>query len=157
MTEAERSDICESAETWGHTVARLSGDLSGVRNPFKELVPTKPFTLLPSPLFDSQRWVDVLAGRWKFEDHITLGEARAVQKIVDLLGNDVRMHEKIHISLQDNQPCAAAYTKGRSSVWSIMYILRKKSAVCLATSLKLILPWVESGKMPADSLSRRQE
>ena len=157
LTEAERSDICESAETWGHTVARLSGDLSGVRNPFKELVPTKPFTLLPSPLFDSHRWVDVLAGRWKFEDHITLGEARAVQKIVDLLGNDVRMHEKIHISLQDNQPCAAAYTKGRSSVWSIMYILRKKPAVCLATSLKLILPWVESGKMPADSLSRRQD
>ena len=35
LTEAERSDICESAETWGHTVARLSGDLSGVRNPWE--------------------------------------------------------------------------------------------------------------------------
>lgn len=156
ISREDVADICESAETWGRTVARVSGELSSAKNPFKELIPTVPFTLLPDSLFQQCRWREIDSGRWKFADHITLGEARAVVKVAVRLGDSVHAHDKIHFSLQDNQPCAAAFTKGRSNTWPIMFLLRKKSAVGLATNLKLVLPWVESPKMPADSLSRRQ-
>lgn len=156
MSEAELGDVLTSAETWGRTVARLSGDLSGAKNPFKELVPTVPFTLLPHSLFDLSRWKDFEQGRWKFADHITLGEARAVCKVAQKLGDALHARNRIHVSLQDNQPCAAAFTKGRSSSWPLMFIIRKKAAVCLATGIRLLLPWVESVLMPADGLSRRQ-
>lgn len=56
ISREEVADVCESAETWGRTVARVSGELSGAKNPFKELVPTVPFTLLPGSLFQERRW-----------------------------------------------------------------------------------------------------
>ena len=155
ISKVELEDILESAETWGRTVARLGGELTGAKNPFKQLVPTVPFTLLPESLFDMNRWRDVQAGRWKFADH-HFREARTVFKVVQKLGNAPHAHNRIHVSLQDNQPCAASYTKGRSSSWPLMFLLRKKSAICLAAGIRLLLPWVESVRMPADSLSRAQ-
>lgn len=74
VSESELSALRESGETLGRSVARLDGTLSGVKNPYKPLVPTVPYTLLPESLFDLDRWCEVEAGRWSFHDHITLGE-----------------------------------------------------------------------------------
>ena len=156
VSESELRALRESGETLGRSVARLDGTLSGVKNPYKPLVPTVPYTLLPESLFDLDRWCEVEAGRWSFQDHITLGELRGVLKIVERLAANVGAHEKVHFSLQDNQVCAATMSKGRSASWPIMFLLRKKASLCLASALRLILPWVESKRMPADEISRRQ-
>ena len=144
VSDDELRALRESSETLGRSVARLDGTLSGVKNPYKPLVPTVPYSLLPE------------AGRWSFHDHITLGELRGVLKIVERLAANVGAHGKVYFSLQDNQVCAATMSKGRSASWPIMFLLRKKASLCLASALRLILPWVESKRMPADEISRRQ-
>lgn len=156
VSDDELRALRESSETLGRSVARLDGTLSGVKNPYKPLVPTVPYSLLPDSLFQLDRWCEVEAGRWSFHDHITLGELRGVLKIVERLAANVGAHGKVHFSLQDNQVCAATMSKGRSASWPIMFLLRKKASLCLASALRLILPWVESKRMPADEISRRQ-
>ena len=47
-----------------------------------------------------------------------------------------------------------ASSKGRSSCPSLNYLCRKKAAYCIAKGIRLELPWVQSGAMPADGLSR---
>ena len=69
----------------GLTVPRLEGDLSGVRRPDKALVPPKPFSILPESLLKEENWIDIDWGRWKIQDHITLGEGRAVIRLLDIL------------------------------------------------------------------------
>jgi len=44
--------------------------------------------------------------------------------------------------------------KGRSTAPAVNYLCRRKAANTLAGFFQLLLPWVESAKMPADSLSR---
>ena len=139
----------------GFTVPRLSGDLTGVRNPSKRLLPSKPFTLLPSALVDPEGWVDVAAGRWKYSDHITLGEGRAVIRLLDILTRSIRFHRAKVVSLQDNRGVSGSMGKGKSPSGPLNYLLRRKAARCLAAQLYTLLPWVESCRMPADALSRR--
>jgi hypothetical protein len=141
----------------GFTVARRDGDLSGLRRPERAINRTVPFTKLPEALFsDATKWHDVAAGRWNYADHITLGESRTVVRLVQILAKDARCHDHKVLSLQDNKPTQGAMMKGRSPASSLNYVLRRKTASCLAAGLRLLLPWVESDKMPADFLSRLQ-
>ena len=139
----------------GFTVARLNGDLSGLRNPEKEIRATIPFTRLPKELFEKEEeWIDIAAGRWAYPDHITLGEARAVVRLLELLAREPASHRHKVLSLQDNRPTSGSMTKGRSPSFPLNYLLRKRAALCLASRIKLILPWLESERQPADELSR---
>ena len=64
----------------GRNVARLDGSL-GTRHA-RILGSTVPFTQLPDSLFHSQRkWTVLGFGRWRFGDHIVLGEGRAAFKL----------------------------------------------------------------------------
>ncbi|CAL1127775.1 unnamed protein product, partial [Cladocopium goreaui] len=75
--EKELAELVRSSETQGRVIAQL-GSLGGSKYPHKPLCPTVPFTLLPASLFAQERWHLVEAGRWAFNDHITLGESRTV-------------------------------------------------------------------------------
>ena len=138
------------------TVVRLDGGLSGLKRPEKRITPTIPFSRIPQELFDTSVcvWSDLDAGRWKWPDHITLGESRAVVRLLDLLLWIPSFFRRFVISLQDNRPTSGSMMKGRSPSLALNFLLRKKTARCLASSIKLFLPWVESLKMPADSLPR---
>ena len=137
------------------TVARLDGSLSGLRRPDRALRPTLPRSSLPRQLFDgSTEWVTLAQGRWLYEDHITLGEGRAVLRLLQMLTRDVNFHESICMSLEDNQPVAGSMTKGRSQAPALNFLLRRRCALCGAARIKLLLPWVESLLMPADGVSR---
>ena len=63
-------------------MARLS-EMGGSKYPDKSLTPTVPFTLLPQSFFDPKRWRLVERGRWRYGDHITLGESRTVLKLLE--------------------------------------------------------------------------
>ncbi len=58
------------------------------------------------------------------------------------------------MSLQDNAAVAGSFHKGRSPSPSLNYVLRRKASRCIAGTLRIILPWVETIRMPADYLSR---
>ena len=58
------------------------------------------------------------------------------------------------VALQDNMAVSGAHAKGRSTAWPLNYILRRKTALLLALSSRLLLPWIETTKQVADYLSR---
>ncbi len=154
ISNSERSALLANSEHFGRTITHLGGSTHGLKNPHREIKPNIPFSLLPSSITNINRWQCVGAGRWHWADHITLGEARAVRKTLEATSLIQELHSCVQFSLQDNQPCAGAMHKGRSPAYTLNTIIRRKSALCLATFVRLVLPWIESSRMPADSLSR---
>ena len=150
-------ECLDKGQAIGRTIARLSGDLSGLRNPGKEIAATVPFSLLPNQLFDSAHthWMPLASGKWKYLDHITLGECRTVVKLVQMITREPGSRRHLCLSLQDNQPTAFSLHKGRSPAPALNFLLRKKAGLCLLACVRLLLPWVESKKQPADEESRK--
>ena len=113
----------------------------------------KPSSQVPEAL-DRASWRPVCAGRWKAGDHITLGEARAALVLLRLLAGLVdALHHKFS-SLEDNMAVAGAWRKGRSSAFGLNRLMRKRAALCLASGIELVMPWIDTRRMPADQLSR---
>jgi len=149
-------EVFEHGTALGKTVTKLNGDLSTIKFPDRKLPRNTPFTKLPEELFDLEKWIDIEAGRWRFSDHITLGESRTVIRLLRLLSREKEAHDHVVLSLQDNQPTSGAMTKGRSTAPALNFLLRKKIARTAATGIRLLLPWVESCRQPADKASRLQ-
>ena len=86
---------------------------------------------------------------WLFEDHITLGESRAIVRTVELAVLAGTFSRKLLV-LEDNRPTAGAMTKGRSPAPALNYLARRRAARTVMADLRLVLPRVESENMPAD-------
>ena len=107
--------VFEQGTQIGHTIPHLNGDLSGLRDPPAPVLPTKPFTLLPEELFTPEaEWKAVDRNRWRYADHITLWESRAVVRLLDIVTSSAAFHRTMLMILEDNRPTACAMTKGRS-------------------------------------------
>ena len=155
VTDSEVKALLQQGEISGKSIARLNG-FQGTKFPNRAMVPTVPFSLLPTEFFEKDRWIPVSRGRWRFGDHITIGESRTVLKLMQRLASWPGLHGKAYFSLQDNYPTACAMAKGRSPAFGLNRVLRQKAGVCIAAHLRLFLPWTESAKQPADELSRIQ-
>ena len=119
------------------------------------LQPHAPVSAVPADaLSDEICWLPVEAGRWTFDDHITLGEARAVNMLLERLAWVPAAARTKVLSLEDNMVAAWAYAKGRSSAGGLNYLLRKRAALTAATDTRIHLPWVDTERQPADKLSR---
>ena len=147
-------DALESGGAPGFTVSRLSGDMTGTKYPNKLLSATKPFSLLHEDWFINSEWLPVTSGRWKYSDSIVLGESRTGTKAVSVLSNFKGCRDHKVITLQDNRPVSGASAKGRSSSFPLNRSLRRRASLLLSCSLRLLMPWVESARQPADELSR---
>ena len=147
--------LLRHGEAPGRSIARLDGTQEP-KFKGKAMTPTVPFTLLPPDLLQEERWTEIARGRWRFGDHITIGEARTVLLLVKRLASWSGLHDHAVFSLQDNQPTAGAMAKGRSPSFALNRVLRQKAGYCLAAQIRLFLPWVESAKQPADKSSRIQ-
>jgi len=154
IAEDEIRDVFMRARQLAYSVPRVDGVLSGLKRPERVLTRTVPSTVLPPTLFDRDRWRTVDKGRWRDADHITLGEGRAVIRLLRRLAAAPEWHGRLVMSLEDNQPICGALTKGRSPALHILRLCRQKAAVCLAASIRLVLPWVETLLQPADFDSR---
>ena len=138
----------------GRTVAKLEKAFVGSRFPERAIERNVPFTQLPPRLFEAEEWHPIEGGRWKWAEHITLGESRAVVRMLSLIAGDVAWHRKKLFSLQDNMPCSCSFTKGRSPAFALNTLIRKKAALCMGTEIALLLPWVQTTLQVADGLSR---
>ena len=156
ISQTDAWEVFEKGLTAGLTVARLSGDISNLRNPGKELARRTPFSRIPHHIFDPEQtnWIPIAHGKWRFNDHITLGEGRASMVAVEGIVKDVRAHRHIILSLQDNMAWSGASSKGRSTAPAMNFLLRRRASLSLLSEIKVPLPWCESNKQPADGLSR---
>ena len=153
-TPDEITDILKVGELPGLTVRRAN-QFEGLLEA-QSLRPTVPVTRVNHALFKTDRWKVLERGRWKHGDHITLGECRAVLKLLRRAALTPEMHESMVISVQDNVATSCAFKKGRSSSFPILRILRQRAAITLACSIRVFLPWCESKLQPADAASRQQ-
>jgi len=153
-SEAELQVLREVSELSALQLPRLNGDLSGSKDPERELIPTVPKSRLPSGFTVDERWIPVDAGLWQSADNICIGEARTVVRALRRLGANRAFHNAVYFSLQDNSPTSFSFSKGRSACWGMNFYARKRAASCIAARITLLLPWIESRRQPADSLSR---
>ena len=154
-TRDEINGILRLGELPGLSVRR-AGQFEGLRNA-DSLRPTVPITRIDHTLFQQERWKTLMKGRWAHGDHITLGECRAVLKLLRHLATFPETHNSLIISFQDNMATACSMKKGRSPSFPILRVLRQKAATALACGFKLFLPWCESKLQPADEASRLQD
>jgi hypothetical protein len=94
-----------------------------------------------------------MLGRWQFGDHVTLGESRAVVKLLKRLSIFPSLYRCIITSLQDNVPTAAAMKKGRSASFALLRVSRQKAAISIICDFQLILQCVQSAIQSADEAS----
>ena len=125
-----------------------------VKRPDRTMLPTIPHSNLPAQFFTPDRWGEIAQGRWNHSDHIVLGEGRAVIKLLNIVLQDPQQHGTYIINLEDNAAISGSFMKGRSAIWALNFLCRKKAALCLSSGSLLMLPWVETSLQPADCLSR---
>ncbi|CAK0900846.1 unnamed protein product, partial [Prorocentrum cordatum] len=155
MSKEIAQDFIDTGGSLGYTVARLDGELTGLRRPEQMIRRTTPFSLLPDRAFKpDEDWTIVGQGRWRSADHITLGEGRCVVKISRLAAATPALHRTVPPILEDNQPVSGAVHKGRSPAHQLNRLLRLKTAAGLASRTKILIPWMETLKQPADEISR---
>ena len=137
----------------GKAVCKLDGTLGSKWGTRQTISPTIPFALLPSQVFSSS-WAVLHQRRWDRAGHITIGEGRALFKVIQALASCASCHVHRVLSLQDNMAVAAVISKGRSSSYALNYVCRRRSASCLASQISLACPWVGTSLQPADGASR---
>ncbi len=120
-----------------------------------------PLRSSPLPAFNSyyssissSRWTAVISSPWKGEEHINVLELRAA-----LLAAHWSLSYRNSINsrmfmLLDSTVAFFSIWKGRSSSPKLLLVLRKLSALCMASGLQLLLGWVPTELNPADSASR---
>ena len=99
-------------------------------------------------------WLSILHRRWRFGEHISLGELRVVVWIARLLAATPFAHGHRVLNLEDNWATSGSCRKGRSCSNSLNFLLRKRTASTLASETSLHLPWVQTDVQPADEATR---
>ena len=138
----------------GFTVTKLDVSFTGMLRPEEPWRRTVPFSRITEELSKVEEWLPVMQGLWKYTDHITLGEARVVVKLIRLLGSHCGCHGHKVLSLQDNMATSGAFSKGRSAAPSLNYLARQRGATAVAVDISLLLPWDQTSIQPADEITR---
>ena len=140
----------------GHSVTRLDGSFVPRRRPEEPWRRATPLSRASKELDAAERaqWKQVDAGLWRFLDHITLGEGRAVVRLCRLLASCSRAHAHCVLSLQDNSSIAGAFAKGRSPSPAVNFLARQRAASTTAANVQMMVPWVQTTRQSADAISR---
>ena len=155
ISQDEWAACAQAGSQPSFTVSRLDGSTKHLRDPLKELKARIPVPRIPmSVIHGSRKWFALSAGRWKYREHITLTEGRATNILLQRLALIPQSHGLRHLGLGDNLGWCAASAKGRSPAYGLNQLLRRRAALTIATDIQLLHPWVDTQRMPADSLSR---
>ena len=158
LSQDEAESCFRSGTTPRHTVCTLDGNIRALRFPDRALARQVPFSSLPPGVLDKplDDWVPLVYGRWRWADHITLGEGRSAVHGVELVARCGGARGFTVMSLQDNLAFSGAASKGRSPAIALNFILRRLTSLSLTSNLQFLFPWVQTKCMPADGLSRIQ-
>lgn len=92
-----------------------------------------------------------------FPEPVHLIEARSVLAALKHRARDVQRHGKRILVFNDNMGVVLSIQKGRSCSYGLLRLIRRISAHCLATGIRLAVRWVPSEFNVADSPSRQWE
>jgi hypothetical protein len=102
----------------------------------------------------AQRWSRVLASRWRKPEHINALELRAALLALHwLLSYPSALGRRVYL-LVDSTVALFSLCKGRSSAPDLLLVLRKISALLLASGVSILPGWLPSAVNPADAASR---
>eukprot|EP00971_Amphidinium_carterae_P349225 6490908-Amphidinium_carterae.4 len=90
------------------------------------------------------KWHVIRSVPWRFKEHISLLEARAVVKSLTWLLSLPDSASKRHVSLTDSLGVALAFERGRSSKTGVCQALRAGAALILSHDVAVQLRWVPS-------------
>jgi len=108
-------------------------------------------------------WADVewrvgFARPWKDGSMVqAVGELHAAELSFEYAARRVDLHGTLQLALLDARAALGALAKGRSSAWSFLRILRRVTALSIATGIEWCPRWISSEEQPADAASRRFE
>lgn len=100
------------------------------------------------------RWSTIISSAWKTREHINALELRAVLLALHWLLSYPSAHLSRVYLLVDSTVALFALWKGRSSSARLLLILRKISALLLASGSSFLTGWLPSAVNPADRPSR---
>jgi hypothetical protein len=100
------------------------------------------------------RWSTIVSSAWHAAEHINALELRAVLLSLHWLLSYPSAHSSRVYLLVDSTVALFALWKGRSSSPRLLVILRKISALLLASGTSLLPGWLPSAVNPADEPSR---
>ena len=114
---------------------------------------------LPRELIDegTQDWTELLRGRWRWKEHIMMGEGRVALKAFDVVSSLVSARGHTVLRLEDNEPFSATSAKGRSPTYRVNVLLRRKTALELVADIDYVVPWLDTASQPADAVSRLKD
>ena len=102
----------------------------------------------------SARWSTIVSSAWHSPEHINALELRAVLLSLHWLLSYPSAHSSRVYLLVDSTVALFGLWKGRSSSPRLLVILRKISALLLASGMTLLTGWLPSAVNPADEPSR---
>ena len=102
----------------------------------------------------ASRWSTILSSAWHSPEHINALELRAVLLSLHWLLSYPSAHSSRVYLLVDSTVALFGLWKGRSSSPRLLVILRKISAMLLASGTTLLTGWLPSAVNPADRPSR---
>eukprot|EP00959_Pyramimonas_sp_CCMP1952_P358226 7500866-Pyramimonas_sp.AAC.1 len=158
ITIEESEEVIAAGTKPGHAMSRLGGAVLHLNRADRELRGRIPVSRIPRTMLQIPQEMrhELDAGRWRAPDHIILGEGRAVVRLCQVLSLLPAAHDHAVCNMEDNEPLASAAAKGRSPAPHLHYLLRKISALSVATGIKLYIPWVDTAHQTADELSRKK-
>jgi len=117
-----------------------------------------PLTASVEPYADrivrSQRWATITSSPWRSAEHINIKEMRAGFTAVRWLSTLPSAFSSRAVLLTDSTVACAILSKGRSSSFSLLKVMRLVASVVLAFDIQVFPRWIPSQLNPADAPSR---
>ena len=97
----------------------------------------------------------VFAHAWRSGGMVqAVGELHAAELACEYAARRVDLHGSLLLELLDARSALGALAKGRSSAWPFLRILRRVTAMSIATEIEFCPRWISSEEQPADAASR---
>jgi hypothetical protein len=100
------------------------------------------------------RWRRIVSAPWKWPSHINCSELRALRTAVTWCASAPWSIGKKLLVFSDSVVVVSAVSKGRSSSYSLLNVIRPLASLLLAADIRLVLAWIPSHVNPADAASR---
>ena len=108
-----------------------------------------------APGWAGVEWRTCFAHAWRSRGMVqAVGELHAAELACEYAARRVDLHGSLLLELLDARSALGALAKGRSSAWPFLRILRRVTALSIATGIEFCPRWISSEEQPADAASR---
>ena len=99
-------------------------------------------------------WHALLARAHSYREAVHLYEGRVLLRSAEISAKLAEARRSSIVCLEDNQVVVHSFNHGRSSVYSLNQLCRRRCALELSADQTILPVWVQTSRMPMDALSR---